>query len=246
MSRFSGKTAVVTGGNSGIGLGIAKQLAAEGAKLAVFGRNAETLAQAGEELGSGTLTVQGDIRKLADIDRLFDNVRDRFGTFDVLVANAGWGAVKPFVETDEEAFDVSVETNLKGTFFTIQKALPLMKAGGSIVVIGSVAGVKAFPGMSAYSASKAGVRSLVRTLTVELAPQGIRINNLSPGAIDTPAFGRMPGLEREMLGGFKEMVPIGRVGTPEDMASVAVFLASDDASYISGADIMADGGFAQV
>lgn len=246
MGMLDGKVAVVTGGNSGIGLATAQAFAREGASVAIFGRDRDTLEQARESIGGDCLAVRGDLRDLNDVDALFAQVRDRFGRVDSLVANAGWGAVSPFMETDEETFDIQSDINFKGTYFTIQKAVPLMTDGGTVIIVSSMVNVKGFAGFSVYSGTKAAVRSLARTLTTELAPQGIRVNVLSPGVIDTPAFGRMPGLPREALDQFKAYTPLGRVAQPQEMAEVAVFLASANSSFVAGADIMADGGAAQV
>lgn len=246
MSKLDGKIAVITGGNSGIGLATAREFDRQGAKIALFGRTEKTLKEAKDSIENESLSVLGDVRNLADLDNLFEQVATRFGKIDILVANAGWGAVMPFEEIDEETFDAQFEINVKGAFFTIQKALPLMKDGGTVVILSSMAGFKGFPGMSAYGATKAAVRSLARTLTAELAPRGIRVNALSPGAIDTPAFGRLPGLPREALDQFASAVPLGRPGTSEEMAKAILFLASEDSAYIAGAELVADGGVALV
>jgi NAD(P)-dependent dehydrogenase (short-subunit alcohol dehydrogenase family) len=246
MGKLEGKVAVITGGNSGIGLAVARQLREEGAQTVIFGRDAETLASAAGSIGGDCLTVQGNLRRLDDLDKLFAETKARFGHIDILVANGGDAVFKPIGDQDEADFDKISDTNFKGTFFTIQKALPLMKDGGTIVIVASVVASKGLPGMTVYAATKAALRSLARTLTVELAPRGIRINVLSPGVIDTPAFGRIPGLTEEAKEGFKNIVPLGRVGKSEEMAKVALFLASADSSYVAGAEISADAGWGQV
>lgn len=249
MKKLDGKVAVITGGNSGIGLEIAREFSRQGAKVVIFGRNKTTLAEAEQSIGGDCLAVQGDVRQLDDLDRLFAQAGETFGSIDTLVANAGGGTIQPFTEVTEVTFDEQTQINFRGLFFTIQKALPLMKDGGTVTLVSSVAGVKGIAGMSVYSATKAAVRSLARTLTAELAPRGIRVNTLSPGPIETPIFGRL-GLPEDQIGpateGFKGMVPMARFGTPQEMASVALFLASDDSSYVTGIDLSADGGLAQV
>ena len=249
MSKYKGKVAVITGGNSGIGASIAQEFVAGGASVVIFGRNADTLASTAKRIGNGTLTVQGDVRKLADIDRLIDETRDRFGRIDTLVVNAGGGKLLPIDAVDEEAFDAINEVNFKGAYFTIQKALPLLREGSTVTLISSIANVKGIPGFSVYGATKAAVRSLARSLAAELAPRGIRVNSISPGPIETPIFDRL-GLETKDSAAAKQqfvgLTPLQRIGQPEEIASVAGFLASSESSYITGADIAADGGLAQV
>ncbi len=250
MSKLNNQVAVITGGNSGIGFSIAKRFQAEGASLAIFGRNQKTLDSARAELGDGVLAVQGDVQKLEDIDRLFREVKESFGKIDTLVVNAGGAKMVPINQVTEEIFDQQSDINFKGAYFTIQKALPLFtESGGTITIMSSVANIKGIPGMSVYAAAKAAVRSLARTLAAELAPQKIRVNTLSPGPIDTPIFDRI-GIPEDQIAGaresFKGMVPLGRIADPAEMASVALFLASEDSSFVTGADIAADGGLAQV
>ena len=249
MGKLEGKVAVVTGGNSGIGLAIAKMFNQEGASVAISGRNEVTLNAASTEVGDGTLAVKGDVRSMSDLNNLFAQVKERFGRIDTLVVNAGGGKVCPIDQVDEDLFDEMNESNWKGAYFTIQKALPLMQSGTNIVVISSGANLKGIPGFSVYSATKAAIRSLARSLAAELAPRGIRVNCLSPGPIETPVYGRM-GLPEEEVGPTKEaitaMVPLQRIGEPDEIATVAVFLASDDSSFVTGANIAADGGLAQV
>ena len=249
MGKLEGKVAVVTGGNSGIGLAIAKMFNQEGASVAISGRNEVTLNAASTEVGDGTLAVKGDVRSMSDLNNLFTQVKERFGRIDTLVVNAGGGKVCPIDQVDEDLFDEMNESNWKGAYFTIQKALPLMQSGTNIVVISSGANLKGIPGFSVYSATKAAIRSLARSLAAELAPRGIRVNCLSPGPIETPVYGRM-GLPEEEVAPTKEaitaMVPLQRIGEPDEIATVAVFLASDDSSFVTGANIAADGGLAQV
>ncbi len=249
MSKLSNKVAVITGGNSGIGLAIAKEFTEQNANVVIFGRNQDTLDKAISEISNGTLAVQGDVRNTQDLDKLFQLVKDKYGKIDTLVVNAGGAKMAPIEHVTEELFDEINDINYKGAYFTVQKALPLMSAGSSVTLISSVANIKGFAGMSVYSASKAAVRSLARTFAAELAPRGIRVNSLSPGPIDTPIFNRI-GLPEEQIDdakkSFVSQVPMQRMARPEEMASVALFLASEDSSYVNGADIAADGGLAQV
>ncbi len=249
MSDFNDKVAVITGGNSGIGMETARELVGAGASVVIFGRNGATLDEAATELGERALAVQGDVRKLDDLDRLFDETARRYGHIDTLVVNAGLGQMRPFDATDEETFDLQSDVNFKGAFFTVQKALPLLRDGGSVVLISSVANVKGFPGLSVYNATKAAVRSLARTLAAELAPRGIRVNSISPGPVETPIFTRMglpEGSDEQAKAEFSSLAPLQRMGRPAEIAALARFLASSDASYITGADVPADGGLAQV
>ena len=245
--KLQGKVAVITGGNSGIGLGIAKKFREEGAHVAIFGRNAETLEHAKNELGGNSIAVQGDIRNVTDIENLYAKVEEAFGKVDIVVANAGGATFSPFPMIDEEAFDRQSEINFKGAFFTVQKALPLFsQEGGNVILVSSISAHGGYAGMAAYAGAKGAVNTLVRSLATELAPSKIRVNGISPGHTDTPAFNRV-GLPEEMVDGMKQhvaqnVIPFSRMGTPEDLANGALFLASSDASYITGIDLIIDGG----
>jgi NAD(P)-dependent dehydrogenase (short-subunit alcohol dehydrogenase family) len=249
MKKLTGKIALVTGGNSGMGLATARLFAEEGAKVIITGRRQTDLDAAVKSIGPSAIGVQGDVSKLADLDRLFGVIREKFDRLDVLFANAGHGSVVPFGQVTEEQFDREFATNVKGLFFTVQKALPLLRDGSSIILNASIAASKGLEAMSVYSATKAAVRSFARTWTTDLKARKIRINSLSPGPIETPIFDKM-GLSREQSDGFKQqlpgMVPLGRMGSSDEIAKTAMFLASDDSSYITGIDLVVDGGLAQV
>jgi len=247
--KLSGKVAVITGGNSGIGFGIASRLKDEGAKGIIIGRNQQTLVDASKKLGGVFLPIQCDVTRIESLESVFKDAKERFGGIDVLVVSAGGavgpGSVQPFAEVDERSFDAMTELNLKSTFFTVQKALPFLNKGASVILVSSIAAHKAFRGMSVYAASKAGVRSLARTLSAELMERGIRVNVLSPGTVDTPVFDKMGFSEAEVSrikSEFKEIIPMRRAGTPDEMGGVAVFLASSDSSFVVGEEIVADGG----
>lgn len=249
MGKLSGKVAVITGGNSGIGRATAEALVAAGAKVVIFGRNQATLDQTLGGLRPDALAVQGDVANLDDLERLFAVTRDRFGRVDVLFVNAGVAEFAPLDQADEAHFDRLVGINFKGAYFTVQKALPVLADNASIIVNTSVTNVIGLPATSLYSATKAALRSLVRTLAAELAPRGIRVNAVSPGLTETPILGRA-GLAEEQIHGFgasiKERTPLGRLGRPDEIAGAVLFLASADASFVAGAEIAVDGGFAQV
>jgi len=249
MGRLEGKTAVITGGNSGIGLATAKRFAAEGADVFITGRRHEELNEAVAAIGSGARAVQGDVSNLDDLDRLFATVRAERGRIDVLFANAGLGAVAPLGAITEASFDLLFDVNVKGTLFTVQKALPLMKAGGSIILTGSTTGSMGSPAFSVYSATKAAIRNFARCWALDLKTTGIRVNVLSPGATATP--GLLNGLARSgqqdaLIAGLIAQTPVGRMGRPEETAAVALFLASDDSSFMTGSEVFVDGGMAQV
>jgi NAD(P)-dependent dehydrogenase (short-subunit alcohol dehydrogenase family) len=244
MGKLKNKVAVITGGTTGIGLATAKLFADEGAKVVVTGRSPATLAAAREELGGRAEVIASDATKLADIDALFAHVKKTHGRVDVLFANAGGGAFKPFEASDEAYFDELVTLNLKSPYFTVQKALPLLGRGASVILTTSIVDTKGFPSTSVYGAAKAGLRALARSLGAELVDRGIRVNAVSPGPIETPIYGKL-GLG-EYLDGFKaQMVtlnPMKRFGTPDEVARAVLFLASDDASFVTGTELAVDGG----
>ncbi len=249
MSRFEGKVAVVTGGNSGIGLASAKRLHAEGARVVITGRNAKTLDTALGEIGSGAVAVQADVSKLADIDRMYSVVASKLGKIDVLFANAGIARFAPYSASDEALFDDLFTINVKGVYFTIQKAVPHLNDGAAVILNTSIVASKGTENMGVYAATKAAVRSFARTAAGELLSRNIRVNAVAPGPILTPIFGRS-GLTGEQIEGFKAgislRVPMHRMGHPEEIASAVAFLASDDASYITGVELNVDGGMASL
>src|ERR1700688_674206 len=249
MGRLEGKIAVITGANSGIGLASAKRFVAEGAHVYITGRRQEELDQAVQAIGAGVTAVQGDVSSLEDLDRLFAKVRSDHGRIDVLFANAGLGATEPLGKITESAYDLVFGVNVKGTIFTVQKGLPLMREGGSIILTGSTTASMGTPAFSIYSASKAAIRNLARSWTLDLKGTGIRVNVLSPGATATP--GLLNGLARTgkedaMIAGLIEQTPLGRMADPDEIAAVALFLASDDSRFMTGSELFADGGMAQV
>lgn len=248
MGKLEGKIAVVTGGNSGIGLATAKRFVSEGAEVYITGRRQDELDKAALAIGPGVTAVQGDVSRLDDLDRLFSVVREKSGRVDVLFANAGLGKIEPLGAIDEASFDLTFGVNVKGTLFTVQKALPLMTAGGSIILTGSTTGSTGTPAFSVYSATKAAVRNFARSWALDLKGTGIRVNVLSPGSTDTPGLRGLatPGEEDALVEGFVADIPLGRVGRPEEIAAVALFLASDDSSFMTGSEVFVDGGSAQV
>ena len=247
MPALQGKIAIITGGSSGIGLATAKRFVKEGAYVFITGRRQAELDKAVAEIGSNVTAVQGDVSNLDDLDRLYKEVATKKGKIDVLYANAGIVEPKSTAAVSPEHYDKTFDVNARGVFFAVQKALPLMKDGGSIILSGSGAWQKGLPMYPTYSGTKAALRSFVRTWTGELAAKGIRANVISPGPIDTPIlegqFGENTDAMKER---FKAMIPMGRIGKPEDIASAAVFLASDESSYISGIDLPVDGGLVAV
>lgn len=243
--RFVDRVVVVIGGNSGIGLASAKAFAAEGARVVITGRDPQTLRTAQQEIGGGTLAVQSDVKDLSAGAALIDRVRAEHGRIDVLFVNAGIGEFVPVEQVTEEKWEHIMGVNLKGPYFLIQKALPLMSAGASIVLTSSIGHCKGIGGNSVYAASKAGLRSLARNLGAELVDRGIRVNSLSPGPIDTPIITRSgipPGQIEGMKEFMRERIPMKRFGTSEECAAAVLFLASSEASFITGVDLLVDGG----
>ena len=246
MNKLEGKIALITGGNSGIGFATAKQFVKEGAYVFITGRREPELAAAVKEIGRNVTGVQGDVANLGDLDRLFAQIKREKGKLDIVFANAG-GALPlaPLGTITEENYDALFNSNVKGLLFTVQKALPLMPDGASIILNASIVASKGLPDWSVYSATKAAVRSFARTWTVDLKARRIRVNAVSPGLIDTPPWHSIEGAEERMKT-ISSSVPLGRFGTPDEIAKAVVFLASDDSSYITGTELFVDGGFAQV
>lgn len=249
MGKLQGKVAVVTGGSSGIGLATAKRFVEEGAQVFITGRRQLELDKARTEIGRNVATVQGDVAKLGDLDRLFEAVKAEKGRVDVVVANAGFVEHARIFDLSEAHYQQTTDINLKGVVFTVQKALPLMLQGGSIIVTGSIVGVKGIQAHGIYAATKAGVRALVRTWASELAERRIRVNTLSPGATETPIIrGQFESDEESEAAkqAFAAATPLARLGRAEELASAALFLASDEASFVTGIDLQVDGGLAQI
>jgi NAD(P)-dependent dehydrogenase (short-subunit alcohol dehydrogenase family) len=242
MGKLQGKVAVITGGTAGIGLAVAKLFAAEGAYVFITGRRQRELDDAVREIGDNARGVRGDVANLGDLDHLYQTVGSR-GRVDIVVANAGLGEFVPLVAVTEEHFDKIFNVNVKGALFTVQKALPLLNDGGSIILVGSVASAKGTPAFAVYGASKAAVRNFVRGWTVELKDRRIRSNVLSPGPIATPLSAAQP---RDTIGKMTSTIPMGRMGEPEEVAKAALFLASDDSSFVTGIELFVDGGRAQI
>ena len=249
MGKLEGKIALITGGNSGIGLATAKQFVNEGAYVFLTGRRDPELAAAVQEIGRHVTGVQGDVSNLSDLDRLFARIKREKGTLDIVFANAGVAKYAPIGEIPEELYDLIFDINVKGLLFTVQKALALMPDGGSIILNASIVASKGLSSNSVYSATKAAVRSFARTWTTDLKDRRIRVNAVSPGSIDTPGLsGLLASAEtgQQRLKMISSSVPLGRLGTPDEIAKAVVFLASDDSSYITGTELFVDGGFAQV
>ncbi|MFI5351258.1 MAG: SDR family NAD(P)-dependent oxidoreductase [Elusimicrobiota bacterium] len=245
--KLDGKVAVVTGGNSGIGLATAQRFAAEGAFVFITGRRQPELDAAVKLIGPNSLGVQGDVTKPADLDRLYALIKEKKGRVDVVFANAGAGEFAALGAITEEHFDKTFGLNVKALLFTVQKALPLMKEGSSIILNASVAGSKGVPALSVYNATKAAVRSFARSWTTDLKDRKIRVNVVSPGPILTPALNKLAGpAVDQFLAQMTASVPMGRPGTPDEIAKAVTFLASDDASFVTGAELFVDGGMAQV
>ncbi len=249
MGRLEGKVAVITGANSGIGLASAKRFAQEGARVFMTGRRPAELEKAVSEVGHGARGVQGDIAKLGDLDRLYEVVRDEAGWIDVLMANAGGGEFMALPDITEEHYEHTFATNVKGTLFTVQKALPLLRDGASVILTGSTAGVTGGPSFSVYSASKAAIRNFARSWIQDLAPRRIRVNVLVPGATSTPGLHGLTQTEeqnRAFVAVLEAASPLGRMGNPDETASAALFLASDESSFVNGSELFVDGGSAQI
>ena len=249
MGKLEGKIALVTGGTSGIGLATAKQFVNEGAYVFITGRREPELAAAVKEIGRNVTGVQGDVSNLTDLDRAFEQIQREKGKLDVVFANAGIAKYAPFGRITEEFYDSIFDVNVKGLLFTVQKALPMLPDGASIILNSSIVGTKGLSSNSVYSATKAAVRSFARTWTTDLKDRRIRVNAISPGSIDTPGLNDLlasseTGEQRKKM--IANSVPLGRFGTPDEIAKAVVFLASDDSSYVTGAELFVDGGFAQV
>ena len=250
MKNLEGKVAVITGGSSGIGLATARRFVEEGAHVVITGRREKELKEAAVLIKENVTTVVGDVARLDDLDRLYAVVKEKHGHIDILFANAGAGTIAPLAAATEVHFDQTFDVNVKGLFFTVQKALPLFRDGGSIILTSSVSNIMGLPGFSTYAASKAAVRSFSRSWTLELKDRNIRVNTISPGPTETPALETTTGLTPEQAeqaaAQFASQIPMGRRGKPEEIAAAAVFFASEESSYITGVDLAVDGGMAQV
>ena len=250
MKKLEGKVAVITGGSSGIGLATAKRFVEEGARVMITGRRDRELKEAAAFIGKNVTTVVGDVSRLEDLDRLYAVVKEKHGHIDILFANAGAGTIASLTGATETHFDQTFDVNVKGLFFSVQKALPLINDGGSIILTSSVSNVLGLSGFSTYAASKAAVRNFARAWTLELKDRKIRVNSMSPGPIDTPALATTTGLTPEQAeqaaAQFDLQIPMGRSGKPEEVAAAVTFLASDESSFITGIDLAVDGGMAQV
>ena len=247
--KLEGKVAVITGGNSGIGLATAKRFVAEGAYIFITGRRQAELDAAVKKIGENVAGVQGDVAKLADLDRLYATVKAKKGRIDILFANAGIGELAPFGAITEEHFDKTFNTNVKGLLFTVQKALPLLPDAASIILNASIVASTGNPAFSVYSATKAAVRSFARTWILDLKGRKIRVNAISPGPINTPGLdglGQTAGVGDQLKESLLASVPMGRIGTPDEIAKAVVFLASDDSSFVTGTELFVDGGGAQI
>ena len=246
---LSGKTAVITGGNSGIGLATARLFIREGAKVVIIGRDSKTLDAARQELGDKVIAIKADVSSLEQLGAVAKEVEAKLGKIDILFANAGIAEFTPMDQVDETFFDKTFDINVKGVFFTTQKFAPLMRDNGAVLFTTSVVNKKGWPGTSVYSASKAAVRSLARTMAAELQPRKIRVNAISPGPIETPIYGRMgmsPEAVKQLADGVLLQTPMHRFGSADEVAKVALFLASDQSSYLTGTEISVDGGLGQV
>ena len=247
--KLTGKIALVTGGNSGIGLATAQRFVKEGAYVFITGRRQNELDAVVKKIGENVTAVQGDVSNLADLDSLYTTIEQEKGHLDILFANAGSAEIAPLSLITEEHFDKIFNTNVKGLLFTVQKALPLMSEGSSIILNASITAIKGTPALSVYSATKAAVRSFARNWTLDLKERKIRVNAISPGVVPTPGYNLM-GLSEEQVQEFVaiqvDTIPLGRVGTPDEIAKAVVFLASDDSSFVNGIELFVDGGMAQV
>ena len=249
MGRLEGKVAVVTGANSGIGLACARRFAQEGAQVFMTGRRQRELDLAVAVVGHDARGVRGDIANLADLDRLYGIVREEAGRIDILLANAGGGALMALGDITEEHYDRTFATNVRGTLFTVQKALPLLRDGASVILTGSTAAVTGAPSFSVYSASKAAIRNFARSWILDLAPRRIRVNVLAPGSTSTPGLHGISSTEEEdraFVAAMEAATPLGRLGRSDEIASAALFLASDESSFVNGSELFADGGSAQI
>jgi NAD(P)-dependent dehydrogenase (short-subunit alcohol dehydrogenase family) len=248
--KLAGKIAVITGGSSGIGLATAKRFVQEGAYVFITGRREKELSAAVREIGAGATGVQSDVANPADLDKLYAAVKEQSGKLDIVFANAGTGAFAPLGQISEDHFDRQFNVNVKGLLFSVQKALPFMQRGGSIVLNASIVSMKGSPAFSVYSATKAAVRSFARTWCVDLKEQGIRVNAISPGIVPTPSYNTALGLSDEQVDQYVQSslgnIPLGRAGTTDEIAKAVVFLASDDSSYVNGIELFVDGGLAQI
>ena len=247
--RFAGKVAVITGGSTGMGLATAKRFVQEAMDhVFIIGRRKDALDRAVSEIGKNVTAVQGDVASLSDLDCLYDEVRKQNRKIDVIFANAGISQLAPFGSVDEKFYDLHFDANVKGIFFTVQKALPLINDGGSVILTGSIADVKGFTAISVYSATKAAIRSFARTWTNELKDRRIRVNTISPGHIDTPIFDtwQQGDALAKMKDDLAKNVPLGRLGDPDEIAKAVSFLASNEASYVAGIELYVDGGVAQI
>ncbi len=246
--KLEGKVALVTGGTSGIGLASAQDFAQQGATVFITGRRQAELDAAVALIGNGVVGIRADIANLADLDRLYAEIKAKAGRLDILFANAGGGDMMPLTAVTEEHFDRIFNSNVRGTLFTVQKALPLLKDGSSIILTASTTSVKGTENFSVYSASKAAVRNFARTWLIELKPRSIRVNAVSPGPVNTPGLAELVPAEHQagLLAHLATLVPIGRLGQPSEVAKAVTFLASDDSSFINGAEIFVDGGIAQI
>jgi NAD(P)-dependent dehydrogenase (short-subunit alcohol dehydrogenase family) len=248
--KLAGKIAVITGGSSGIGLATAKRFVEEGAYVFITGRRKSELDDAVTQIGSNVTAVQSDVSKLADIDKLYSVVKEQKGKLDIVFANAGVGEFAPLDQITEDHFDKQFNVNVKGLLFTVQKALPLLQQGGSIVLNASIVSITGSPAFSVYSATKAAVRSFARTWSVDLKDRQLRVNAISPGIVPTPGYSNSLGMTQQQIDSFVQSslanIPLGRAGTTDEIAKAVLFLASDDSSYVNGIELFVDGGLAQI